>query len=372
MTETDPGRFAHPGFLLVLGEGDGLALLAAKPLGEPVARYGPFVMNTQESSGKRFKISETARSSVDPSQPETTSMFLPLGDEPQSPRRAGGDVCVDRSNCMVYLFTLPLSTMQPDLNDPALTEYLRVIADSIPQRVPLSELLRYVSAYDLFLFDYGFRPADPGLFALLTSMFLHSGFMHLAGNMLFLWIYGDNVEHRLGRVRFLFAYLATGIAATLFHTAFDSASALPLVGASGAISGVLGFYFLWFPHNRVRLWVVFFPFFMNVIYAPARLVLGVYLILDNLLPFLVTQGLEGGGVAYGAHIGGFLAGLSTAWAMNRRQTLSRPVEYRSPPVRAEASAARAMSDLIEATRFEDAARRYFSIPAEQARPGAGA
>ena len=295
-------------------------------------------------------------------------MFLPLGDEPNPRGVPVVTYALIAANCVVYLFlTLPLSTMRPDLNDPALTEYLRVIAESIPQRIPLSELLRYVSAYDLFLFDYGFRPADPGVFALLTSMFLHSGFMHLAGNMLFLWIYGDNVEHRLGRVRFLFAYLATGIAATLFHTAFDSASALPLVGASGAISGVLGFYFLWFPHNRVRLWVVFFPFFMNVIYAPARLVLGVYLILDNLLPFLVTQGLEGGGVAYGAHIGGFLAGLGTAWAMNRRQTLSRPVEYRSPPVRAKASPAQAMADLLEATRLEDAARWYFSIPAEQTR-----
>ena len=233
-------------------------------------------------------------------------MFLPLGDEPNPKGVPAVTYALIAANCAVYLFvTLPLSTVPPDLSNPALAEYVRVIGESLPPQIPLSEFLRYVSAYDLVVFNYGFRPADPALLALLTSMFLHSGFMHLAGNMLFLWIYGDNVEHQLGRGRFLLAYLSTGIAATLFHTAFAAGSVLPLVGASGAISGVLGFYFLWFPHNRVRLWVVLFPFIMTVIYVPARLVLGFYLVLDNLLPFLVTQGLDGGGVAYGAHIGGF-------------------------------------------------------------------
>ena len=293
-------------------------------------------------------------------------MILPLGDEPNPRGVPVVTYALITANCAVYLFlTLPLSTVRPDLSDPALAEYLRVIVESIPQQVSVSELLQHVSVYDLLVFDYGFRPAEPSPFALLTSMFLHSGFLHLAGNMLFLWIYGDNVEHQLGRAWFLLAYLATGIAATLFHTAFDTGSALPLVGASGAISGVLGFYFLWFPRNRVRLWVVFFPFFMNVIYAPARLVLGVYLVLDNLFPFVLTRGLEGGGVAYGAHIGGFLTGLGAAWAVNRRSTLGRPTEYRTAPARAETSSSQAMAKLIETERFEDAAQTYFSLPTEQ-------
>jgi len=102
----------------------------------------------------------------------------------------------------------------------------------------------------------------------------------------------------------------TGVAATLFHTAVASRSDLPLIGASGAISGVLGFYFLWFPRNEVRLLFLFFPFFMDVITVSARVVLAVYVIADNVLPFLLTRSLGGGGVAYGAHIGAF----SAVWA----------------------------------------------------------
>ena len=163
---------------------------------------------------------------------------------------------------------------------------------SAPAHVDLRTLLSRTSAYDLFVFRYGFRPAAPHVADLFYSLFLHAGLLHLAGNMLFLWIYGDNVEHRLGRLWYLLAYLGTGVAATLFHSVFDSATELPLVGASGAISGVLGFYYLWFPYNRVRLLVVFFPFLVDVIIVPARLVLGMFLIVDNLLPFLATRGTD--------------------------------------------------------------------------------
>ena len=97
-----------------------------------------------------------------------------------------------------------------------------------------------------------------------------------------------------------------------------------MVGASGAVSGVLGFYFIWFPRNRVRLWIMLFPFFMNVVYAPARLVLGVYLVVDNLLPLLASRAGGGGGVAYGAHIGGFAGGLAYAWWSARRGVHARP------------------------------------------------
>jgi tetratricopeptide (TPR) repeat protein len=186
--------------------------------------------------------------------------------------------------------------------------------------------------------------------------------------MLFLWIYGDNVEHRLGRVPFLIAYLATGIAATLFHALFDMDSPLPLVGASGAISGVLGFYFLWFPHNQVRVWLFLFPILMRVVLLPARWVLGFYLFVDNVLPFLLTRG-GGAGVAHGAHIGGFLAGLAVAWIWNRREVDWRPSEYRQaeePKTEAKGPGEVISAD-IRRGEFEDAAKTYFRLPSEKTR-----
>jgi hypothetical protein len=130
---------------------------------------------------------------------------------------------------------------------------------------------------------------------------------------------------------------------------------------------VLGFYFIWFPHNFVRVWVLLFPFFMNVVQLPARLVLGFYLVLDNVFPFLLSRGAQGAGVAYGAHIGGFLAGLAVAWLHDRRQLAGRPPEYASGP---RASAPAVGETLQEALRRGDmgrAAELYFEVPPEGAR-----
>ena len=296
-------------------------------------------------------------------------MFLPLGDEPNPrgvPYATYGLIAV---NTAVYLFiSLPMSVVRPDASDPLLAEYVRVLLETVPQeRLVPSEVVQQLTAYDLFVFDHGFRPAAPVPIALFTSMFLHAGFTHLAGNMLFLWIYGDNVEHRLGPGLYLAAYLVTGVAATLFHTAFALGSALPLVGASGAISGVLGFYFVWFPHNRVRLWVLLFPFFMNVITLPARIVLGFYLVFSNLMPFLISQGMPGGGVAYGAHIGGFLGGLGWAWWSGRREVSARPPEYRRGPSAPGPSAGEFVAKMVEEGQFSDAAQTYFRLSSEQSK-----
>ena len=300
-------------------------------------------------------------------------MFLPLGDEPNPRGVPVVTYTLIGINVAVFLFvTLPLSAVRPALDDPALFEYLNAIRPQLPSRMDAERLLMQVSAYDLVVFSYGFRPADPGVIALLTSLFLHGGFMHLAGNMLFLWIYGDNVEHRLGPARYLVAYLGTGFLATLSHAVLDFGSVLPMVGASGAISGVLGFYFIWFPRNRVRLWIMLFPFFMNVIYAPARLVLGMYLIVDNLLPFLVTRG-AGGGVAYGAHIGGFLGGLAYAWWSERREVQRRPRDFdpdpdpdpdpAEPVFDADPSSVRGVRQSIAAGEHGRAAAEYFRLSA---------
>jgi membrane associated rhomboid family serine protease len=201
-------------------------------------------------------------------------------------------------------------------SDPLLREYAAALERAVGDPAAVREFLRNATAYDLFVLVHGFRPIAPRASDLLTSLFLHANFMHLFGNMLFLWIYGDNVEHRMGGGRYLLAYLATGIAATLVHWMTSPDSPLPTVGASGAISGVLGFYFLWFPQNKVRLLMLLPPVFMNVFMVPARVVLGFYLVLDNVVPFLVEGG-RGGGVAHGAHIGGFVAGVIAAWIHDR-------------------------------------------------------
>lgn len=293
-------------------------------------------------------------------------MILPLSDAPNPRGVPFVTYGLIAANVIIFvLITWPLSQQRPSLDDPMLQEYVQVVREALPPQVSLRDALQQVSAYDLYVFRHGFRPARPEWVNLLTSIFLHGGLLHLFGNMLFLWIYGDNVEHRLGRVRYLICYLLTGVMATLFYMIFAGASKLPLIGASGAISGVLGFYFLWFPHNTVRVFVFLFPIFMRVIEVPARLVLGVYLVLDNILPWLLSQGMAGGGVAHGAHIGGFLAGLALAWWMDRREISAAPKDYRSFPSAPEPPPVIAMEDAINQGRLEQAARSYFALPREQ-------
>ncbi|HZP92497.1 MAG TPA: rhomboid family intramembrane serine protease [Burkholderiales bacterium] len=238
-------------------------------------------------------------------------MFIPIGDQP-NPRGVGPmTVLLILANVIVYVMvTLPLSSLPANPADPRFAAYLQAVAPYLPPGVSLQSVARTVSAYELFTFQYGYRPAAPSLTALFSAMFLHAGLLHVAGNMLFLWIYGDNVEHRLGPIRFLFWYLATGVAASLSHALFAGRSPLPLIGASGAISGVLGFYFVWFPHHQVRF-LVLLPFFVHVVLVPAWIALGLFLLVDNLLPFVVAP--SGAGVAYGAHIGGFVVGAIVAY-----------------------------------------------------------
>jgi membrane associated rhomboid family serine protease len=140
---------------------------------------------------------------------------------------------------------------------------------------------------------------------LLTSMFLHGGWMHLGGNMLYLWIFGDNLEKVMGALRFIIFYLVCGLAASLAHIVFGPGSNVPAVGASGAISGVLGGYLMLFPNNRVRVLTR-----GGIAHVPAIVVLGFWI----LIQFINGMGsmaatTETGGVAYMAHIGGFVAGL---------------------------------------------------------------
>jgi membrane associated rhomboid family serine protease len=150
------------------------------------------------------------------------------------------------------------------------------------------------------------------MLTVLTSMFVHGGLFHVGGNMLYLWIFGDNVEDTLGHLRFLGFYLGSGAAAALAQTAVNPASAVPMVGASGAISGVLGAYLLLFPYASIWT-LVTFGFFIRFVQLPAILILGFWIVLQ-LFSGYITWGSAvgegaGGGVAWFAHIGGFLAGM---------------------------------------------------------------
>ena len=291
-------------------------------------------------------------------------MILPIGDTPNPQGVPYATYFLIAVNVALYaLITLPLSFAPPDLTDPTLAEYLRSVGPAIAQRIPLEHLLRGLSRYDLFVFVHGFRPAEPAASDLAISLFLHASFWHLFGNMLFLWIYGDNVERRLGPTVYILAYLGAGIAASMVHALTALGSQLPTIGASGAISGVLGFYFIFFPRNRVRLLWLLPPFFMNVFLVPARLVLGLYIIVDNFLPFLLAA--DTGGVAYGAHIGGFFAGLGAAWIMDRHAVAARPRGYARPkvvPLHGDEAPSKEIAEKIAQGRVGEAALQYFSLP----------
>ncbi len=171
------------------------------------------------------------------------------------------------------------------------------------------------SKVENFIYQYGFIPyrlflpltLKAKIIPIFTSMFIHAGFWHLFGNCLYLWIFADNVEDRLGHFRFLIFYLLCGVSATLIHTIFNLHSKIPAVGASGAIAGVLGAYFMMFPYARVLTLVPFFIFW-EVIEIPAFFFLGFWFVYQFLLG-LVTIGRMGAGIAFWAHIGGFVAGI---------------------------------------------------------------
>lgn len=169
----------------------------------------------------------------------------------------------------------------------------------------------------------------------LSSMFLHAGLAHLGGNMLFLWIFGDNVEDKLGHVLYLLFYVTCGIAASFLHIWTTDRPDLPVVGASGAISGVMGAYLVLFPRAYVRLWYFFF-FLMDVLLIPALLWIGFWF----LQQLILASAQEGGGVAYTAHVGGFLTGLTVGLLVKHLRfgtgglsPLPREVRYASRPAR---------------------------------------
>ncbi len=197
-----------------------------------------------------------------------------------------------------------------------------------------------VGRLDLFFLRAGFLPYEithladvppPDLvappFTVLTSMFVHEGWLHIAGNMLFLWIFGNNVEDAMGRFRFLVFYLLCGVAAALAQTAVRPDSTIPNIGASGAIAGVLGAYVVLYPRARVLTLVPVFIFFLPILLLPAWVVIGAWFVLQLFEGVLSLGAAAGGGVAFFAHVGGFVAGLLLVGVFVRRRPRLQRIVY---------------------------------------------
>lgn len=179
-----------------------------------------------------------------------------------------------------------------------------------------------------FLMQYGTVPRDFAFGDLFSSMFLHGGWMHVLGNVWFLWVFGDNVEDVLGHWPYLLFYLLSGLAGGLLHVALNANSALPAIGASGAISGVMGAYLLKFPRARIHTAIVFVVFFTTV-EVPALLMIGYWFAVQVFsgLGSLGARQAAGGGTAWFAHLGGFLAGAVLIKVMPTRAKWAIRQEY---------------------------------------------
>ena len=163
----------------------------------------------------------------------------------------------------------------------------------------------------------GYHPPIPYFATIFTSMFIHGGFFHLFSNMLYLWIFGDNIENFLGPAKFILFYFLSGILAGLIHSMIYASSMVPTIGASGAIAGIMGAYFYLYPNAKV-LALVFLFFYITIIPVPAFIFLGIWFLMQ-LLPAFVSFGKLGTGIAFWAHVGGFVAGIVLIILMGGRR-----------------------------------------------------
>ncbi len=209
---------------------------------------------------------------------------------------------------------IPLRDSQPSYSTPYVT--IGLIAENV--LVFLYTVALDPFSRNHFIMEYGMIPARLQWIDVLTSIFLHGGWLHLIGNMWFLWVFGDNVEDALGHGKYLLFYLLCGVAASIAHFALNMESRVPTVGASGAIAGVMGAYLVKFPHSRI-VTLVFLFVFMTTIEIPAVLIL-VYWFVIQFFSGVGSIGhsqLSQGGVAWFAHVGGFLAGMALMLLMGR-------------------------------------------------------
>jgi membrane associated rhomboid family serine protease len=216
---------------------------------------------------------------------------------------------------------IPVKDINPTQRFAVITALLLVLNSAVyVYEVSLGQAAEsFIASYALIpgrLFsDMDWRGGAPVVLTLFTSMFLHGGLLHVAGNMLYLWIFGNNIEDSMGRIRFVLFYFLCGIAAAYSHALANANSPVPMIGASGAVSGVLGAYLLLFPRARV-LTLVIFGFYVRTIEVPALAVLGFWFLLQ-FLNALISSG-TGQGIAWYAHIGGFVAGMVLIGFFKRR------------------------------------------------------
>jgi membrane associated rhomboid family serine protease len=212
---------------------------------------------------------------------------------------------------------IPLRDVIPSRTTP----YITITIIALNAVAWLFELSLPEDVRQAFLTLYGVVPADFRPVTAVTSMFLHGSWMHVIGNMWYLWIFGDNIEDRLGHGRYIFFYLLCGIVAAAGQIAIDPTSTLPTIGASGAIAGVMGAYFVLYPRSRV-LTLVTVIFLWEIVEVPAILLLGFWFLMQlfSAGAIAVTASTSGGGVAFMAHVAGFVTGMISVFALRRRQT----------------------------------------------------
>jgi membrane associated rhomboid family serine protease len=209
---------------------------------------------------------------------------------------------------------IPLRDVIPSRTTP----YITVTIIAINAVAWLFELTMPPDFLREFLQVYGVVPAELHTATLITSMFLHGSWSHVLGNMWYLWIFGDNVEDRLGHGRFIVFYLLCGITAAIGQVVIDPTSTLPTIGASGAIAGVMGAYFVLYPRSRV-LTLIPLIIFWEVIELPAIFLLGFWFLLQlvNAGAVAVTASTGGGGVAFAAHVAGFVVGMLAVFVFRK-------------------------------------------------------
>jgi membrane associated rhomboid family serine protease len=214
---------------------------------------------------------------------------------------------------------IPLRDVIPSRTRPGVTIGLIVLN----VLVFLFQVMLSDRTQEIFVYTFAVVPAHFSLVDVFTAMFVHAGLAHLTGNLLFLWIFGDNVEDRLGHGRFVMFYLLCGFVAAFAQTALDPESTVPMVGASGAIAGVMGAYLVLYPHSRV---LMLFPFPPILFELPAALFLGFWFVLQFLnglssLPVLQTNQISGG-IAFWAHVAGFACGLALVRLLRRPERMT--------------------------------------------------
>jgi len=262
--------------------------------------------------------------------------MIPVGDSPRSHTTPFVNYAFILINIVAFVYTLMQPNSIEGSNAQANAEF-RAQTEGVcyGHQAPPTDA-------DRFVCERAFQPAEwldaaqgdyepeegrmEVLFTIVTAMFLHGGWLHIIGNLLFLWVFGDNVEDRLGHLGYLLFYMFAGIMATLVQTATDPDSLIPVLGASGAVAGVLGAYILYYPRATVNVVIPFFILIFIPIPIPAFIMIGIWF-LQNLVSGYATiasAAEPGGGTAWFAHIGGFIVGLLVAALFRGRKPRPAP------------------------------------------------